>query len=55
MKNYKKLYQQNLINYNTILNGLSFQSNNKIDLTFFLIQKMKLEKIGKFFKNINTY
>ena len=48
MKNYKKLYQQNLINYNTILNGLSFQSNNKIDLTFFLIQKMKLEKIGKF-------
>ena len=48
MKKYKQLYQQNLINYNALLNGMCLQNNDKIDLTFFLIQKMKLEKLGKF-------
>lgn len=52
MKKYKKLYQSSLINYNMLLNGINSNTSQNIDLSFFLIQKMKLEKLGKFKYNI---
>lgn len=48
MKKYKQLYQSSLINYNLLLNGINSNNLQNIDLSFFLIQKMKLEKLGKF-------